>query len=917
MTDIRSDFRQFFLDIHGRPPFPWQEELAQQVCTDGWPAVIALPTGSGKTACLDIAVFALARGASAAPRRIFYIVDRRLVVNEAFLRMQKLREALRQPATPALRQAANSLFAIAHDHSTEPLAAFALHGGAWHDESWVRTPLQPTLIASTVDQIGSRLLFRGYGISPNSAPVHAALIANDSLILLDEAHASRAFSQTLDHVQRYRTWADEPVSLPLRFVEMTATPQREGERFGLTPADRENEELKRRLRAPKPTTLRQAAGKRDDWKGLAVALVNEALDLAKAPGARRIAILCNRVRTARAVYDLLQAKRATLVIGRMRPLDREHLYETRLAHLKSGTARDTSREPEFVVATQTLEVGADLDFDILVTEIASLDAILQRFGRLNRMGQFDGARGAVVAAKWQLDARKPDPIYGTALIETWNWLQAHAADGQVSMQIEGADGKTIPERAALLTPGDRERLVRPGPAAPILLAAHLDTLVQTSPRPSPEPDIALFLHGQAATPESYIVWRGDLTAQNQPYWREFLEFCPPLPAEALPVRTAQLQRWLSDEQPTDDTDADLEGLKSNDEEAQNAPRKRSVGRLWRDGKLVENSSNARPGDYLILPATENASVTLGQIPDPGRRDLADLAHWRARKWITLRLHPGLDQTTPEGAQRAAARAEIAADPGAREKTLKHFRDLWLPDAKDFTLARRQWTGYPDQPEDSPARRFRARLARRDAGFAEVKLNAHLNHVTECAAILARRTLPDALASAVFLAAQRHDWGKADPRFQAMLRGNSFTGRFSPVLLAKSADGSGPGNGHGLPNGFRHEMLSLSLAESNLDPAATERDLILHLIASHHGRARPFAPVVPDNNPPAVSYNGASISADRRRSRPAHALDSGISERFWSLTRRFGWWGLAYLEATLRLADWEASQNETSEVYDDD
>ncbi len=117
---------------------------------------------------------------------------------------------------------------------------------------------------------------------------------------------------------------------------------------------------------------------------------------------------------------------------------------------------------------------------------------------------------------------------------------------------------------------------------------------------------------------------------------------------------------------------------------------------------------------------------------------------------------------------------------------------------------------------------------------------------------------------------------------------------------------------GLPGTFRHEMLSVQIAERHA-PLPDDRDLadlFLHLVASHHGHARPFAPISTDPHPPAVEGRLGEthlvLSAEERARWTPHRVDSGLADRFWRLTRRYGWWGLAYLEAIVRLGDWYAS-----------
>ena len=492
-----GDFAAFFRAVHDRDPFPWQQRLARQVAETGWPGVLDLPTGTGKTAALDVAVFALALDAGRKPRsaplRIIYVVDRRTIVDQAYERARKIRRALVRADDDVVRRVRERL--ARYPHAGVPLRTALLRGGIARDDMWARTPDQPLIAVSTVDQVGSRLLFRGYGVTDSMKPVHAGLLGCDVLYLLDEVHLSQPFRETLTAIgDRYRTWAERRLPGSFVVVEMSATPGGTSESaFRLEDADRRHAVLSARLQASKPVSLVSTTA-----KGFPKEIAKHVLSMLDRRGAT-IAVVVNRVKSARDLHQFLceavpEGTSVRLLTGRMRPFDRDALERSLLERVRAGRCRSADDQPTVIVATQSIEAGADFDFDALVTECASLDALRQRFGRLDRLGELAGsARGVIVA---RTDSLKDDPVYGDAIGKTWDWLCGSAGGQVVDF---GIDALVVPQDAE-----ERGLLVRKQ-HAPVLLPSHLDAWVQTAPIPEPDPDV----DAVAARPEAWCRRRPD------------------------------------------------------------------------------------------------------------------------------------------------------------------------------------------------------------------------------------------------------------------------------------------------------------------------------------------------------------------------------------------------------------------------
>ncbi len=995
----------------GQTPFPWQMELLRRFVEREAVSAVDIPTGLGKTATMAVWLVARALGASL-PRRLVYVVDRRVVVDQATEVAESLRAWVEKE-----RPVANAL-----GLGDRPLPISTLRGQYVDNREWLEDPSSLAIVVGTVDMVGSRLLFSGYGVSSKMRPYHAGLLGADTLVVLDEAHLVPAFEDLLLQIDRGAE-AFGPKDPALRallprftLLSLSATGRQTGSTtVTLTDADRRNPTIARRLTAKKSLNIVELVGIPEATDGfdtsgdnrsnderavqsgkdtdpkLANGLAKQAWQLTQQGSAPlRCLVFCNLREDATAIAIELRslAKSARvpeptieLFVGARRVRERVQAREAlaRLGFL-AGTSVKLERSV-FLIATSAGEVGVDLDADHMVCDLVEWERMVQRLGRVNRRGDGDaqvlvvlGAeRVPTEATRKALDKRVASRDANRELEELTTKLSAlqgekkaipkgnrktgeenaleekrKRAEKELKASIsksqkrikafKDADAKLVARHQAevakqsalrmllkvigeggdlgpdsllqLRQRRDLAEVLRDAttvePLRPELTRALVDAWSLTSLNEYPgRPEIDPWVRGFRPNdpPQTTVVWRRYLPVRKNGSFdakaaKRFFEAAPPHTSEQLETETHLVLDWLIER-----TEA-VGKLES--EEAPLAPKHVVAVALTSDGEVkgwrtLEQLAAAKGRSIKDKEAKKIREQHLEQLEEllTGATLVVDARLGGLTNGLLDKKANAIAEAPDDSSIMWFTRADTADVPvtGFRVRPIR-TGEQDDTDTAWHTMSRKGWvrrylfvTEVVDgEPAAALAIDGRVADAATEDERAEAnrpqQLDEHQSWAEECARAIAKRLgLDTGYEELLAFAARLHDEGKRATRWQRAFkapRDGVYAKTTGPIDFA-------------LLDGYRHELGSLPYAQEDervKKLAEDDRVLVLHLIAAHHGYARPVIGTSGcDEAPPSI--------VDKRARE--------VALRFAHLSTRWGPWGLAWWEALLRAADQIASR----------
>jgi CRISPR-associated endonuclease/helicase Cas3 len=927
-NDITAFRRAFGALQGGNEPFPWQERLFREFVAGQMPSRLDLPTGLGKTSVMAIWLIARALADETArsrlPRRLVYVVDRRAVVDQATAEADEFRSALDKPGSEyAIELKARLGLGL------KSLPISTLRGQHADNRDWLADPTIPAIIVGTVDMIGSRLLFSGYGVSPKMRPYHAGFLGVDALVVLDEAHLVPSFEALVEQVARLTEQDSEHAAKvfrvpPLRLMALSATGRHaRGTIFSLKDEDMENSVVRQRVNASKWLKLEKdttPAG------ALADAMARRAIDLAE--GQHRVLVFCNSRKIAEDVYEVIEGylrrtfgKQASepgvnveLIVGARRVRERERLANSpvfkQFAHLPSGAEHALRPCPAFLVATSAGEVGVDIDADHMVCDLVAWERMVQRLGRVNRRGEFtQGSLIDVFVASPDKEAELPA---GTPTIETcrkpfdsraWTTHDDGRCDASPGALLRLRDIAAFKELIDEATTGESLH--------PLLTRAVLDAWSMTSleahpGRPKVGPWIRGWLDEDKQPPQTQVLWRRHLpirenenSSHTQRALDAFFDAAPPHISEILEtevyhvvdmLRTRArvlLKRWYSQRDAgRSDNSRDIDGGPSLADQTVVAvilTHDNSIKELLRIGdiptKNVQQLQAIIANYRVVLDARLGGLAASGLLDsredtEPATLDGDDAVGTIAEErsnclWSEERL-----KESGIGFRVRVTQHGSGEDVDGWKVAYWRFRNA-ASEAADDADATMEWR-VEEWVKDDVAKSEPA-LAR-----ATQTLRDHHGRVVSLAARIASNlNLPADLHTLLVTAAQHHDCGKARVLWQRYA-GNSGFVRDSKKHppLAKFVTRGDPRLLRIADESYRHEFGSVRDAVENkvFDHLPSLRALGLHLIVAHHGGGRPAI----------VAYDEKDLAGNE-----SVKLADQLRADMTALVSQWGLWGLAW------------------------
>jgi CRISPR-associated endonuclease/helicase Cas3 len=923
---MMPDFDRAFESLTGFAPMKWQRRLFNRFVEAGLPkkrelpTECDLPTGLGKTSIVVIWLLALAhQGASGnvrLPRRLVYIVNRRTVVDQVTTTIERLRTRLMAPETPEWQEHADTLKAVARTlgclgaFDGSPLGVSTLRGELADNEEWKADPARPAVVVGTIDMIGSKLLFSGYGDGRYGRAHHAGLIGYDALIVHDEAHLTPAFGDLLralaqeQRSEANRSGQPDITMRPIRVMELSATRRgTDGNVFTLEPEDEHDSIVQERITATKRLYLRElpkeqiakeveeqklSREKADKEIQKRVAewphqeIVRRAMDHNGSPS--KVLVYVRTPDDAKNVGEQLSKKlgpnsegRVALLTGTMRGYERDALLKDDPVFRAMLDPTATVERTVYLVSTSAGEVGIDLDADHMVCDLTTLDALIQRLGRVNRRGGNERqARVEVVAG---IDGKEKPSDFDRAMVATLSllrrWLDEAGVEDDAGVKWVDVGPRSLRNLLEATSPDEVQKAFSPRHPTPPLTDILLDNWSLTSIDEMPgRPEVAPFLHGPTAEPpETFVAWRHEVTrlhaaAVDEEALRAWFGACRIEAREKLRDRTDRVSRALKrllanlrTENPTKDVPVVVLDERGN--------------ASWSSLSAVSDANVAYR--TVVLPVEAGGLDAKGLL-DPNAEprpdlDVAELepGDRRRERWIHRN---GAEGDTFE---RLTSGEVVDSPPGGlREKLRIPLRQPEEDEENGETVDLVLFVSPPLSALENP-----------ETTSATQTLEEHTGTIVEHMKRIVRRLgLGDALRQGLIAAARWHDKGKDRPVWQRYARNGAGTTPLakSPRYLHPRALG-----------GYRHEFGSLLDAMKAGDLSELpDRDLVLHLIAAHHGWARPH-------------FEPRSFDSSRRTSDNDRAF-SEVVRRFGQLQHKYGRWGLAWLESLVRCADIAASQH---------